>query len=70
MVPSATEWAVAPMGTAGIGMRVFRSDARTFRLELRDDVLVEHRDWSDAWKAKQNVSLLVGMSFLSKPSGR
>ncbi len=61
--------AVAPTLGLGIGARVFTAGGYALRFQLRDDILREKRAKTvdtKGWFIKQNVSLVVGMSKLSK----
>lgn len=62
--------ALAPGLSLGLGMRMFRTPNLAVRVELRDDVLIEHRKQSDTTHVKQDVAVLVGLSRLGKASGR
>ena len=61
--------AFAPTVSAGVGFRVFTSGNRVFRLQIRDDVLIEQRlktaDTQGTF-IKQNVSVTIGFSKLSE----
>lgn len=61
--------AVAPTLGLGIGARIFTGNGYALRIQLRDDILREKRAKTadtQAWFIKQNVSLVIGMSKLSK----
>ena len=61
--------AVAPTLGLGVGARIFTGNGYTFRIQLRDDILREKRAKTadtQAWFIKQNVSVVIGMSKLSK----
>ena len=61
--------AIAPTLGIGAGARVFTGGGYAVRLQLRDDILREKRSKTadtQAWFIKQNVSLVIGISKLSK----
>ena len=61
--------AVAPTLGLGIGARIFTGKHYALRIQLRDDILREKRAKTadtQAWFIKQNVSVVIGMSKLSK----
>jgi outer membrane beta-barrel protein len=61
--------AIAPTLGVGVGARVFTGNGYALRLQLRDDVLREKRAKTvdtQGWFIKQNVSLIIGLSKLSK----
>jgi outer membrane beta-barrel protein len=56
---------VAPTVSLGLGTRFFTGARGALRVEIRDDMLVEHRNLTDSTHFKQNVDVTVGYSFLS-----
>ena len=53
----------------GAGARIFLGGGKIIRIQLRDDILREHREKTaetKAWFIKQNVSLLIGFSKLNR----
>ena len=61
--------ALAPTLGLGAGARIFTGKSYAVRLQLRDDILREKRSKTvdtQAWFVKQNVSLVIGISKLSK----
>lgn len=61
--------AFAPTLGLGIGARVFTGGGYALRVQLRDDILREKRAKTvdtQGWFIKQNVSLVIGLSKLSK----
>ena len=61
--------ALAPTLGIGAGARIFTGNGYALRLQLRDDILREKRSKTvdtQAWFIKQNVSLVIGISKLSK----
>ena len=61
--------ALAPTLGLGAGARIFTGKRYAVRLQLRDDILREKRSKTadtQAWFIKQNVSLVIGVSKLSK----
>jgi len=66
--PDATS-AIAPTLGLGAGARIFTGNRYAVRIQLRDDILREKRSKTadtQAWFVKQNVSLVIGISKLSK----
>lgn len=62
--------AVAPTVSIGLGARIFTGKTGAIRVELRDDMLVEHRKLTDSTHFKQNANLMIGYSILSKPKAK
>ncbi len=60
---------LAPTLSVGLGSRFFLGDGATLRIELRDDVFLQHRRLTDTWALKQNVLVLVGLTMLSERGG-
>ena len=63
--------AIAPTLGVGAGARIFMGDGLVLRFQLRDDIIREHREKTaetKPWFIKQNVSLLIGFSKLTKGS--
>lgn len=60
----------APGGSVGVGTRFFSGERMTFRAELHDDILIEPRQLTGNVFIKQNVNLMLGVTFLSKVDGR
>jgi len=61
--------ASAPTLGLGVGARVFTGGGYALRFQLRDDILREKRAKTvdtQGWFIKQNVSLVIGISKLSK----
>jgi outer membrane beta-barrel protein len=61
--------AIAPTLGLGVGARVFTGGGYALRFQLRDDILREKRAKTadtQGWFIKQNVSLVIGISKLSK----
>ena len=61
--------AIAPTLGLSAGARLFTGGGYAVRIQLRDDILREKRSKTadtQAWFMKQNVSLVVGISKLSK----
>jgi outer membrane beta-barrel protein len=61
--------ALAPTLGLGIGARIFTGGGYALRLQLRDDILREKRAKTvdtQGWFIKQNVSVVLGLSKLSK----
>jgi outer membrane beta-barrel protein len=61
--------AIAPTLGVGVGARVFTGNGYALRLQFRDDILREKRAKTvdtQGWFIKQNVSLIIGLSKLSK----
>ena len=61
--------AIAPTLGLGAGARLFTGGGYAVRVQLRDDILREKRSKTadtQAWFVKQNVSLVIGISKLSK----
>lgn len=61
--------AIAPTLGLGVGARVFTGGGYALRFQLRDDILREKRAKTadtQGWFIKQNVSLVIGVSKLSK----
>ena len=66
--PDATS-AIAPTLGIGAGARIFTGNNYAVRLQLRDDILREKRAKTadtQAWFIKQNVSVVIGVTKLSK----
>ena len=66
--PDATS-AIAPTLGLGAGARIFTGNNYALRLQLRDDILREKRAKTadtQAWFIKQNVSIVIGVTKLSK----
>ena len=57
--------AVAPTASIGIGSRVFLNERHALRLELRNDLLIEHRSITDTTHFKQNSNVTVGYTWFS-----
>jgi outer membrane beta-barrel protein len=57
---------IAPTVPVGIGTRIWLKDNLALRVEIRDNVMVEHRKTSDTVAMKQNVAVSVGLAFLNK----
>ena len=64
MLPSG-DITIAPTVPVGIGGRFFVSKTSFLKLELRDNLLVEHRAQSDTWGFKQNAVVSLGVSILT-----
>lgn len=62
----AKDMAFGPGGSLGMGLRVFRGEAGSIRIELRDDIFVQSRVQTSTTAVKQNVSLSVGLSRFGK----
>jgi outer membrane beta-barrel protein len=62
--------AVAPTVEAGVGARFFAGERMAIRAELHDAVLMEPRQLTSNIFIKQNVNVMLGMTFLSKTKGR
>ncbi len=61
--------AFSPTLGLGAGARIFLGGGKIIRIQLRDDILREHREKTaetKAWFIKQNVSLLIGFSKLNR----
>ena len=61
-------FAVAPTVGWGVGFRVFRTTHRAFRIEFRDDVLIERRVQTATTAVKQNPSITFGISRIGEAS--
>lgn len=57
--------ALSPTVSLGVGARVFTGPNRAIRVELRDDLLVQHRKLTGTTHLKQNANLTVGVTRLS-----
>lgn len=57
---------VAPTVSLAAGTRLFHSENGSVRLELRDDVLLEYRKLTERWYVKQNVNLIIGLTWLGE----
>ncbi len=61
----AADIAFSPGISLGVGLRVWRQNGGAVRIELRDDVMLQHRAQSDTTHIKQNVTIAVGLSSFS-----
>lgn len=57
--------AFAPTVSLGVGTRLFLDDRHALRVELRDDLLVEHRALTDSTHFKQNANVSIGYTVFS-----
>ncbi len=64
----AADLAFCPTLTWGLGARIFGGSRTSLRLEIRDDVMLQHRSQTDTNAIKQNVMLLIGLSRLGGAS--
>ena len=60
----------APTLSPALGSRIWVSEDMTLRLELRDDVLLQHRSVTDTWHIQQNMDVTVGLTFFSARGSR
>lgn len=56
---------LAPHLGLGVGARVYTHRGPAIKVEVRDDLLIQHRGASQSWKFKQNINVLVGFAWLS-----
>jgi len=61
----AADLAISPGVSLGLGLRIWRHNGGAVRIELRDDVMFQHRAQSDTNHIKQNVTLALGLSSFS-----
>ena len=59
-----------PTLSPGIGSRVFIGQNTAFRVEIRDDLLLERRSITQSWEFKQNGNVTLGLTFLSAVKDR
>ncbi|MEZ4236138.1 MAG: outer membrane beta-barrel domain-containing protein [Myxococcota bacterium] len=57
--------AIAPTVSPGIGGRFFLGRGSALKLELRDDLLLEHRSLTQSTEFKQNADVTLGLVILS-----
>ena len=56
---------LAPTVSPGVGTRMFLGEKATFRVEFRDDLLLERRAITQSTHFKQNANVTFGLTFLS-----
>ena len=61
---------VSPTLSPALGSRLWVNEDTTFRVELRDDVVVQHRSVTDTWHIQQNMNVTAGMTFFSARGSR
>ena len=61
--------ALAPTLSLGVGTRIFLGNRAALRIELRDDLLIEHRKLTDNTYFKQNANVLVGWTIFTEGPG-
>jgi len=57
-------FAFAPTVGAGMGARVFLHNDLVFRIEMRDDFMMQFRTGTGSWNFKQNIGLHAGITIL------
>jgi outer membrane beta-barrel protein len=61
---------LAPTVSPGLGTRFFVSPRGAVRVEIRDDIMYEHRALTDTNHIKQNANVTVGYTLLSPAKER
>jgi outer membrane beta-barrel protein len=56
----------SPTLPLGVGARVWLAKDRALRVELRDNLMLQHRVQSDTWGFKQNAIVSVGVTSFDK----
>jgi len=61
---------VAPGLSLSLGSRFFLPKGGAIRVQVQDDLLIEHRKLTDSTHFKQNVNVTIGYSFFSPKPGK